>query len=132
MCRPGSNSYGSKLLGGGPRIQRTSLRHYCSSHLLFLSRLYSIVKQWIDPVTLEKISILRGKEEIKHNMELRIPLDQLPPEYGGKSAPLGESIEEKTLRALIMHNNAVAAGDYSCGGTRDNCRFCSFVPARAY
>lgn len=91
-----------------------------------------MVKAWVDPVTLEKISILRGKEEIKHHMELRIPLDQLPPEYGGQSVPLGQSDEEKTLRALIVHNNAIHAGDYSCGGANGNCRFCSFVPARAY
>jgi hypothetical protein len=86
----------------------------------------------VDPVTLEKISILRGKEEIRQNMELRISADQLPPEYGGKSAPLGESKEEKTLRALIMHNNAIANGDYSCGGISAKCPFCSFVPARSY
>ena len=99
---------------------------------LTLSFCYSVVKQWIDPVTLEKISILRGKEEIRRNMELRIPLDQLPPEYGGQSAPLGQSVEEKTLRALIMHNNAIAGADYSCGGVPGGCRFCNFVPARAY
>ena len=83
-------------------------------------------------MTLQKISILRGKEEIRKNMELRIPLDQLPPEYGGQSAPLGQSEQEKTLRAMIMHNNAIANADYTCGGVSGGCRFCNFVPARAY
>lgn len=90
------------------------------------------MKQWVDPVTLEKISILRGKEEIRRNMELRIPADQLPPEYGGKSVPLGQSKEELTLRALIMHNNEIANGNYTCGGVSGGSRFCTFVPARAY
>uniref|UniRef100_A0A7S3L039 CRAL-TRIO domain-containing protein n=1 Tax=Amphora coffeiformis TaxID=265554 RepID=A0A7S3L039_9STRA len=94
--------------------------------------IWNVVKQWVDPVTLEKISILRGKEEIMRNMELRIPLDQLPPEYGGQSAPLGQSEQEKTLRELIMHNNAIAAGNYTCGGVKRGCRFCNFTPARAY
>lgn len=100
----------------------------CSTFLSFLS----VVKQWVDSATLEKISILRGKEEIRHNMESRIPLDQLPPEYGGQSAPLGQSEQEKTLRELIMHNNEIADGNYTCGGVKGGCRFCNFAPARAY
>lgn len=99
---------------------------------IVLCLLHSVVKQWIDPVTLEKISILRGKEEIRQNMESRIPAHHLPPEYGGQSVPLGQSQEELTLRALVVHNNAIAGGDYGCGGVSGNCRFCNFVPARAY
>jgi hypothetical protein len=101
--------------------------HHLTSHS---SR--SVIKPWVDPVTLEKISILRGKEEIRKNMELRIPMDQLPPEYGGQSAPLGQAQQEKTLRSLIMHNNAIASGNYSCGGASEDCSFCSFVPPRSY
>lgn len=128
MSLPGLRLFGSKF-----RKERHMHVGYKSLAALTCPvAFYSVVKQWVDPVTLEKIKILRGKEEIRQNMELRIPLDQLPPEYGGQSAPLGQSVEEKTLRELITHNNAIAAGDYSCGGVSGGCRFCNFVPARAY
>jgi len=96
--------------------------------------IWGVVKPMVDPVTLEKIYILRGQDEIREAMEERMPIESIPPEYGGKSMPLGESPEEKLLHELMEHNNALARGEKVCNGPNGDppCRFCSWVPARSY
>jgi len=94
--------------------------------------IWKVVRPMVDEATLEKISILRGREEVLKALKEKIPVENIPPEYGGSSMPLGESPQEKLMRDLMRHNNAIAAGDRSCGGRRAKCRFCSFVPARSY
>ena len=93
-----------------------------------------MVRPWVDPVTLEKIQILRDPVEIQHALLQRIDMDQLPADYGGTSSvPLGYSQEEALLRAMIVeHNNQIALGNYSCGGVQGHCRFCNWAPARSY
>ena len=88
----------------------------------------------VDEVTLQKINILRGKEEIFNALLEKIPIENIPPEYGGQSMPLGHSPEEYALRELMQHNNAVAYGDFSCGGKAASppCPHCSFRPERSY
>lgn len=88
----------------------------------------------VDEVTLKKINILRGKEQIFNALLEKIPIENIPPEYGGQSMPLGQSPEEHALRELIMHNNALACGDFSCGGkaAKPPCEHCSFRPTRSY
>jgi hypothetical protein len=89
----------------------------------------------VDEVTLKKISIVRGKEEIYKALLEKIPEENIPREYGGKSAMrLGESPQELALRDLMAHNNALANGDFSCGGRAANppCPFCSWGPVRSY
>ena len=96
--------------------------------------IWKVVKPMVDEVTLKKISIVRGKNAVFEALAEKIPVENIPPEYGGKSMPLGESPEENALRDLIRHNNALANGDFSCGGKAANppCRFCSWGPARSY
>ena len=94
--------------------------------------IWKVVRPMVDEVTLQKISILRGKEEALEVLKENIPIENIPPEYGGTSMPLGESPEEIQLIAFMKHNNALAAGDRSCGGKQAGCPYCSFVPARAY
>ena len=98
----------------------------------WFSMVWNVVKPMVDEVTLKKISIVRGKQEVFDALAAKIPVENIPPEYGGKSMPLGKSPEEEDLRALMAHNNALAQGDYSCGGCQNNCRFCSWGPARCY
>lgn len=100
----------------------------------WFAMIWNVVKPMVDEVTLKKINILRGKNEIFEALLEKIPIENIPPEYGGQSVPLGESPEEHLLRDLMHHNNALASGDYSCGGRATNppCPFCSFVPARSY
>lgn len=99
---------------------------------LWFSMIWNVVKPMVDEVTLQKISIVRGQQEVFEALAAKIPVENIPPEYGGKSMPLGESPEEHSLRDLMAHNNALANGDYSCGGRQAQCRFCSWGPARSY
>mmetsp|Transcript_14913 Transcript_14913/g.24093 ORF Transcript_14913/g.24093 Transcript_14913/m.24093 type:complete len:474 (+) Transcript_14913:526-1947(+) len=100
----------------------------------WFSMIWNVVKPMVDEVTLQKISIVRGANEVFEALAAKIPVENIPPEYGGKSVPLGQSPEENDLRALMAHNNALARGDYSCGGRSANppCRFCTWGPARSY
>jgi hypothetical protein len=96
--------------------------------------IWNVVKPMVDDVTLQKIYILRGKEEVREKMEEWIPIENIPPEYGGTSTPLGSSPEEKLMADLIDHNNAIGRGEKVCTGSKGSppCRFCSWVPARSY
>jgi hypothetical protein len=94
--------------------------------------IWNVIKPWIDEVTLEKIKILRGKEEIRNAMQERIPLENIPPEYGGLSMPLGQSPEEVQFAELVEHHNAIGRGETPCAGVMGACPFCSWVPARCY
>lgn len=92
--------------------------------------IWNVIKPIIDEDTLKKISILRGKDEIRTAMQERISLENIPPEYGGKSMPLGESPEEKSMADLIAHNNQLAEQKLSV--CAHDCKFCKWVPARSY
>jgi hypothetical protein len=94
--------------------------------------IWKVVEKMIDEVTLRKIRILRGKEEIFNELLEKIPIENIPPQYGGQSMPLGQSPQEDLLRNLMRHNNNIANGDFSCGGRHANCPFCTFVPIRSY
>jgi hypothetical protein len=98
----------------------------------WFSMIWNVVKPMVDEVTLKKISIVRGKEQVFEALAAKIPVENIPPEYGGNSMPLGQSPEEEAMRQLMEHNNALANGDYSCGGCQNNCRFCSWGPVRSY
>lgn len=95
---------------------------------------WKVVKKFIDDVTLQKISIVRGKKEVFEAMLERIPVENIPPEYGGKSMPLGQSPEELKLHEFMAHNNAVANGTATCLGVNGSppCPFCTWRPVRSY
>lgn len=90
--------------------------------------IWTVVKPMIDEVTLAKIAILRGKKEVYRALLEIMDEKCIPPEYGGKSMPLGESPEEKKLWAFVNHNNAKKCG----AGGSNCCEFCRWVPARSY
>jgi hypothetical protein len=92
--------------------------------------IWSVVKPIVDVDTLKKIYILRGKEEIRRCMQEKIALENIPPEYGGNSMPLGQSPEEASLRELMEHNNRLA--EHKKCACDKPCHWCSWVPARAY
>lgn len=94
--------------------------------------IWSVIKPWVDEVTLEKIYILRGEEEIRQNLLERIDIHNLPEDYGGTAGKLGESQEEQELWELARHNNAIARGERPCTGPQGGCQFCAWVPPRAY
>mmetsp|Transcript_5012 Transcript_5012/g.10523 ORF Transcript_5012/g.10523 Transcript_5012/m.10523 type:complete len:499 (+) Transcript_5012:175-1671(+) len=100
----------------------------------WFAMIWKVVKPMVDEVTLEKISIVRGQDAVFAALSEKIPVENIPPEYGGKSMKLGESPEEWAVRDLMRHNNALANGDFSCGGKAADppCPFCSWSPARRY
>jgi CRAL/TRIO domain len=102
--------------------------------------IWQVVRPIIDESTLKKIYILRGQNEIRQNLLQRIPMEHIPPEYGGTSVPLGYSPQEQELARLVQHNNALASQRRAaCNGCRSNvdakrwpCHFCRWTPARSY
>jgi hypothetical protein len=96
--------------------------------------IWKVVKPLIDPATLKKVYILRGKDEICNAMQERIPIEHIPPEYGGTSMPLGQSPEEHMLSNLMKHNNDRANGCLQCEGMTGQppCPYCIFRPWRSY
>lgn len=102
--------------------------------------IWQAVRPIIDEATLKKIYILRGAHEIRQNLLLRITLENIPPEYGGTSMPLGYSPEENELANLMSHNVGLAAQRRAvCKGCRSDtktehwaCAFCRWTPARSY
>jgi CRAL/TRIO domain len=96
--------------------------------------IWSVVKPMVDEVTLEKVHILRGQEEIFKALLEQIPIENIPREYGGESSyKLGEAPEEVLLCSLMRHNNEMAEGKacrYIKAG--EPCKFCNFSYARHY
>jgi hypothetical protein len=99
----------------------------------YFQLIWRVVKTFADPKTLAKVKILCGKEEILDGLLEFIDFENIPPEYGGSSMPLGEAPEEKLLWDVMRHNNHVALhGTQDCGGTKGGCPFCNFELARNY
>jgi hypothetical protein len=101
--------------------------------------IWRVIRPIVDRSTLEKIFILRGRDEILHHLSQRVPLENIPPEYGGTSMPLGQAPEERLLHSLMAHNNQLAeqrrAVCSNCVGEQYQnwqCEFCKWTPARSY
>lgn len=61
----------------------------------WFSVIWNVVKPMVDDVTKKKITIMRyGQEAITKALMEKIDIENIPPEYGGKSMPLGQSPEE--------------------------------------
>lgn len=95
--------------------------------------IWTVVKPLVDEATLRKIIIFRGSpEETSRLLQEKIPLENLPPEYGGLSPPFGQSPEEEEFRQWVYHNNYLAQQKRMCCPTPHECRFCSWAPVRSY
>ena len=103
--------------------------------------IWRVLRPIVDESTLDKISILRGEDEIRQALLEHIPMENIPREYGGTSeTPLGEAPEEKLLTNLITHNNLLALEQEAvCRGCQRNvdpqewpCDFCRWTPVRSY
>jgi len=92
--------------------------------------IWRVVKPLVDEVTLEKIRIFRGNRmQTAQLLQEKIPIEHLPPEYGGLSVPLGQSPEERKFLAWLKHNHSGR-----CPRTPENLsrEYCSWVPVRSY
>lgn len=66
--------------------------------------IWKAISPFVDPVTKEKVRILKGKTNILNDFLTRIPMENIPPEYGGQSMPLGQSPEEEQFRRHMEEN----------------------------
>merc|ERR1711907_347618 len=64
----------------------------------WFSMIWKVVKPMVDEVTLKKISIVRGKDEVFAALAEKIPVANIPQVYGGLSMKLGDSPEKHALR----------------------------------
>ncbi|KAL7998007.1 putative CRAL-TRIO lipid binding domain, tubulin-tyrosine ligase/Tubulin polyglutamylase [Plasmopara halstedii] len=71
----------------------------------WFSVIWNTVKGMVDDVTREKVIIVRGKKKILEALSERIPVENIPVEYGGTSN--GTSEEEDLLFKLMAHVNSV-------------------------
>lgn len=66
----------------------------------WFSVIWNVVKPMVDDVTKKKIKIMRyGQEAITKALMEKIDIENIPPEYGGRSMPLGQSPEEQKFKA---------------------------------
>jgi len=73
---------------------------------MLFSAIWKIVSVMVDPVTLTKIKIVRGKKAVTAALAEDIDMDKIPQEYGGTcETPLGEAPQEK---AIFEHYDQVS------------------------
>jgi hypothetical protein len=78
----------------------------------WFSVIWNAVRPLVDEVTQKKITILRvGAEAITKALEEKISIDNIPPEYGGKSMPLGFSPEDQNFMMHYEKINQAAADE---------------------
>jgi hypothetical protein len=98
----------------------------------WFSAIWKVAQHFVDKSTLERIKILRGRKEIRKALLERIPIENIPVEYGGTSVPLGQSREEMVLKEFMKHNNDREAGKGECEGMIGGCHYCTWRPSRRY
>lgn len=68
--------------------------------------IWNVVKPMVDDVTKQKITIMKyGMEAITQALAEKIDIENIPPEYGGRSMPLGHSPEEKKFMQHFANLN---------------------------
>ncbi|GLD92408.1 hypothetical protein PINS_up000941 [Pythium insidiosum] len=65
--------------------------------------IWNTVKGMVDEVTREKVIIVKGKQKILEALAEKIPIENIPEEYGGES--VGTSVEEELLFSLMAYLN---------------------------
>jgi hypothetical protein len=99
----------------------------------FFQVLWKMITPILDPVTIEKVRVVYSSKydnlAIRNALVERIPMENIPREYGGASKiPLGFSPQERLLRELMNHNNFHVSWDLRMGRLQHDpcCRFCNF------
>jgi len=73
----------------------------------WFSVIWNVVKPMVDDVTKQKITIMKyGQEAITKALMEKIDIENIPPEYGGKSMPLGQSPQEIQFKQHFQANSA--------------------------
>lgn len=91
----------------------------------FFQVIWRMIKPLVDPVTLDKVRVVQNNQghfAIRDALMERIPIQNIPREYGGESQyMLGGAPEEQLLQELMNHNNY--HGNKPQNG--HVCRFCN-------
>lgn len=98
---------------------------------LWFNVIWTVIKNFIDEGNLRKVKIVGGGANLLQVLLEYIPMENIPPEYGGTSMPLGKSPEEAMLKAFMDHNNLATRGA-KCPGVEGGCRFCTWRPIRGH
>lgn len=98
----------------------------------FFQVFWKMIKPILDPVTIEKVRVVESSKNdnlaIRKALAERIPMENIPREYGGASKiPLGYSPQEQLLRDLMNHNNFHLSWDMPMGMPQHGpgCWFCN-------
>jgi len=76
----------------------------------WFSVIWNVVKPMVDDVTKQKITIMKyGNEAITKALMEKIDIQNIPPQYGGRSMPLGQSPEELQFMEHFKSLNRAAA-----------------------
>ncbi|KAJ0402392.1 hypothetical protein P43SY_004101 [Pythium insidiosum] len=69
----------------------------------WFNMIWNTVKGMVDEVTRQKVIIVKGKQKILEALSEKIPIENIPEEYGGES--VGTSAEEELLFSLMAYLN---------------------------
>ncbi|TMW66213.1 hypothetical protein Poli38472_003978 [Pythium oligandrum] len=104
----GMSDLGGEVLDFIKRASAFTGAHYPerSAHIFIINipgwfnMIWRMIKPLIDPVTREKIHMLKGSA-ILRELETLVDLDNIPSDFGGRGCRLGESQEENELREHV-------------------------------
>ncbi|RLN48539.1 hypothetical protein BBJ29_003584 [Phytophthora kernoviae] len=104
----GMYDLGGEVLDFIKRASAFTGAHYPerSAHIFIINipgwfnMIWRMVKPLIDPVTREKVHMLKGSA-ILRELETLIDLENIPSDFGGEGVALGDSTEEHTLAAHV-------------------------------
>mmetsp|Transcript_20851 Transcript_20851/g.30713 ORF Transcript_20851/g.30713 Transcript_20851/m.30713 type:complete len:88 (+) Transcript_20851:86-349(+) len=73
--------------------------------------IWKVVKPMMDDNTRSKLFVFskRDKKGFLKALGTKVPQQNIPPEYGGESMPLGQSPEEELFASLMARNNAMSS-----------------------
>uniref|UniRef100_A0AAV1VCZ9 CRAL-TRIO domain-containing protein n=1 Tax=Peronospora matthiolae TaxID=2874970 RepID=A0AAV1VCZ9_9STRA len=105
----GMYDLGGEVLDFIKRASAFTGAHYPerSAHILIINipgwfnMVWRMVKPLIDPVTREKVHMLKGGCAIRRELEKLIDVTNIPSDFGGEGAALGDSKEEHALAAHV-------------------------------
>jgi len=90
----------------GRHFVERAFRIYLINIPLTFALVWNVIHKFIDPITLEKFRVVRGKKAVLKALNEHIAVENIPEQYGGESKiPLGESPEEISLREYVNELN---------------------------
>ncbi|DAZ96283.1 TPA: hypothetical protein N0F65_008316, partial [Lagenidium giganteum] len=125
----GMSDLGGEVMDFIKRASAFTGAHYPerSAHIFIInipgwfSMVWRLVKPLIDPVTREKIHMLKGSSILRELEEI-IDSDQIPSDFGGRGCPLGEAQEEQDLHPVAFEDVSCATYRIRDGIQQTSCK----------